>query len=32
MVLKAEILLNREHAGAPDVENDVRAVSLVWTF
>jgi hypothetical protein len=32
VVLKGEVLLNRELAGAPDVDNDVRTASLVWTF
>ena len=32
VVFKAEVLLNRELAGAPDVDNDVRTASLIWTF
>ena len=32
VVLKAEVLLNRERLGAPDVDNDVRTMSLIWTF
>jgi len=32
LALKGEWLLNREVEGAPDVENDVRALSLVWSF
>jgi hypothetical protein len=32
VALKAEILLNREYEGAPDVANDVRCASLVWAF
>jgi len=32
VVLKGEVLLNRELAGAPDVDNDVRTISLIWTF
>jgi hypothetical protein len=32
VALKAEILLNREYEGAPNVDNDVRCASLVWAF
>jgi hypothetical protein len=32
VVFKAEVLLNGERAGAPDVDNDVRTASLIWTF
>jgi hypothetical protein len=32
VVFKAEVLLNREAAGAPDVDNDVRTASLIWLF
>jgi hypothetical protein len=32
VILKGEVLLNRELAGAPDVDNDVRTLSLIWTF
>ena len=32
LALKAELLFNREAEGAPPVDNDVRAASLVWTF
>jgi hypothetical protein len=32
VVFKAEVLLNRERQGAPDVDNDVRTASLLWTF
>jgi hypothetical protein len=32
LIIKGELLMNRELAGAPDVDNDVRAVSVVWTW
>jgi hypothetical protein len=32
LALKGELLLNRELEGAPDVDNDVWAASVVWSF
>jgi hypothetical protein len=32
VAFKAEVLLNRESAGAPDVNNDLRTASLIWMF
>ena len=32
VALKLETLLNREYEGAPNVDNDVRTASLVWSF
>ncbi len=32
VAFKAELLLNREIAGAPTVDNDVVAASLVWSW
>jgi hypothetical protein len=32
LALKGEYLINRELAGAPDVDNDVLTSSLVYTW
>jgi hypothetical protein len=32
VALKLELLVNREYEGAPDVDNDVRTASLIWSF
>jgi hypothetical protein len=32
LAVKGEWLLNREVKGAPEVDNDVRAASLVWSY
>jgi hypothetical protein len=32
LALKFEMLFNREVEGAPDVDNDVKVASLVWTW
>jgi hypothetical protein len=32
LAVKAEVLFNQEIEGAPDVDNDVKVASVVWTF
>jgi hypothetical protein len=32
VALKLETLFNREYEGAPDVDNDVRTASLIWSY